>query len=114
MKLLFIILIFAFVSCGTTGSYIPLNSTYNSRPDNCELTGYMPGQVVKEETEIIGYYSVQETGFSVICSWDEVKEKIRLKACQVGSDIIQFTQIDTPSISSTCYRAKANFLKIKK
>lgn len=107
-------LLIAFIGCGTTGSYIKLKSTTTPKNQDCEQTFYMPGQEIKENTEIIGYYSVQETGFSVICSWEAVLEKNRAKSCEVGADIIQFTEVDTPSIRSTCYRAKANFLKIIK
>ncbi len=114
MKSIFQILaIFALIGCTTTGSYISSNDSFSPRPENCELEVIMPGQSFNKEHTLVGTFSAQETGFSVNCGWEETLGKNKKKACSVGADVIQFVEVNTPSISSTCYTSKANFLKLQ-
>ncbi|MCT4642743.1 MAG: hypothetical protein N4A33_10660 [Bacteriovoracaceae bacterium] len=116
MKIYFLKLVgfmFILISCSTTGSYIAVNSSFESKGANCDLEIIMPGQKTKSSNVLIGTFSVQEAGLSVICDWEDTLAKNKAKACESGADIIQFLEIDSPSISSTCYRSKANFLKKK-
>ena len=66
-----------------------------------------------ELVQIIGEISASDTGFSVKCSESFVIEYFRNEACIIGADIINITEDSQPDFSSTCYRAKAEFIKIK-
>lgn len=114
MKIIFLILASIAVSgCTTTGSYIPLKEV-SAKPEGCQLQVFMPGQKVDKETEVIGTFSVQEMGLSVGCGWEDTLAKNKSTACAKGADAIQFLSVDSPSIRSTCYTSKANFVVFKK
>ncbi|MBY0384772.1 hypothetical protein K2X05_06395 [bacterium] len=114
LKYFFIsILIASFtIGCTTTSSYIPLKQV-PTKSANCPLDIFMPGQKIDKEFELIGTFSVQEMGLSVGCGWDDTLAKNKENACSKGAEAIQFVTVDTPSIHSTCYTSKANFIVYK-
>lgn len=101
------------VGCTTTGSYIPVK-TVAAKPKGCPTQVFMPGQKIENEFEVIGSFSVQEMGLSINCGWEETLEKNKENACANGAEAIQFLAVDAPSIRSTCYTSKANFIIFKK
>lgn len=107
------LLVIATISCTTTGSYIPIKQV-QAKAANCPLEIFMPGQKIDKEFELIGTFSVQEMGLSVGCGWEDTLVKNKENACSSGAEAIQFLSVDTPSISSTCYTSKANFIIFKK
>ncbi len=113
MKILSLLLLLSFsasfVSCSTTGSYIALKKL-SPKNKNCDVEIFMPVQKIKRENSIIGNFSVREMGLSVGCGWEDTLAKNKAKACEVGADGIQFLEVDSPSIRSTCYQTKANFI----
>lgn len=113
MKKIFILLSLVSAGCTTTGSYIPINATFPQKESECSLKIIMPGQKFENKHTLIGTYSIQEMGLSVGCGWDDALNKNKRKACAVGADVIKFIEVNTPSIRSTCYTTKANFLKIE-
>lgn len=110
ITLLFLLLI---AGCATTGSYIEVKKA-DAKPTNCFLEIFMPGQSIEKATEVLGTFSVQDTGFSTNCDWDATREKNKVKACEMGAEAIQFIEVNTPQMNSTCYQTKANFVKFKK
>ena len=66
-----------------------------------------------ELVEIVGKISASDTGFSVECSEAFVIENFRKDACSIGADLINITKDSQPDFWSTCYRAEAEFIKIK-
>ncbi len=101
------------IGCTTTGSYIPIKQV-QAKAAKCPLEIFMPGQKIDKEFDLIGTFSVQEMGFSVGCGWEETLVKNKENACASGAEAIQFISVDTPSVSSTCYTSKANFIVFKK
>jgi hypothetical protein len=106
---IFSLCVLCLVGCTTTGSYISRTSM-PAKPENCDLKVFMPGEKIEKNFDIVGTFSVQEAGLSVGCGWDDTLQKNKAKACSSGADAIQFLSVDTPSIDSTCYRTKANFI----
>lgn len=115
LKRFFCLIFFAgsMFSCSTTGTYIP-NKHVPAKGENCTLEIFMPGIQIDKEFELVGTFSVQEKGLSIDCGWEETLEKNKKYACSSGAEAIQFLSIDTPSIISTCYTSKANFIIFKK
>ena len=66
-----------------------------------------------ELVEIVGKISASDSGFSVTCSEEYVIENFKKDACAVGADLINITKESHPDFWSTCYRAKAELLRIK-
>lgn len=99
----------ALIGCTTTASYISFKPREAKSP-NCMVQVFMPGQTIDREFEIIGNFSAQEMGLSAGCSWEETLAKNKKHACEQGADAIQFLTVDAPSIRSTCYTSKANFI----
>ena len=113
IRVVFVLLsLFAFNRCSTTGSYVS-RKQLSPKAENCQLEVFMPEQSIKKEFDVIGMFSVQDTGFSVFCGWEAVLAKNKKNACSKGADAIQFVSVDTPSGRSTCYRSKANFIRFK-
>ena len=104
---------FFIFGCTTTGSYIPLKPA-EAKPAGCPVQVIMPGQKIDKEFEVIGTFSVQEMGLSVGCGWEDTLAKNKENACAKGAEAIQFLSVDAPSIKSTCYTSKANFITFKK
>lgn len=111
-KLGYFISAFFIFGCTTTGSYIERKSLA-AKSTTCDPVVFMPGENIKKDFEILGTFSVQEAGLSVRCGWDDTLQKNKEKACSVGADAIQFINVVTPSINSTCYTSNANFIHFK-
>src|SRR6266576_4052242 len=67
---------------------------------------YDPAQV-----RILGAISAYDTGFCTKCDEISVLEAFRLEASALGADLINVTNECYPSVSSVCYRAKAEFIR---
>ncbi len=66
------------------------------------------------EVESLGTIHAYDTGFSVDCDEVAVLDAFCREGTMVGADIIHITKEKQPSIlGSTCYRADAEFLRVK-
>ena len=99
--------------CGYSESYVQSGPSLPPKPETCEPRRVMPGEPINEPFEVIGTLSLGESGFTSRCDYTQMLKTNRLKACAVGADAVQFVVIDPPSIMSTCYRSKVNFIRFK-
>jgi hypothetical protein len=102
------------VGCGYSQSYRQTGPALPPKPDDCDPKRVMPGESVSEPFEVIGTFSLGDTGFSTRCDSTQMFMTNRLKACAVGADAIQYLTIDQPSVISTCFRSKVNFIRFKR
>lgn len=108
-NIVFLLCLIVLAGCSTTASYVSLKPR-EAKAQNCTIQTFMPGQTIDREFEILGMFSVQEMGLSAGCSWEETLAKNKKYACEQGADAIQFLSVDAPSVHSTCYTSKANFI----
>ena len=100
--------------CGYSQSYVQTGPVLPPKPDDCEPRRVMPGEAISEQFDVIGTFALSDTWFSTRCDSTEMFLTNRRKACVVGADAIQYLTIDQPSIASTCFRSKVNFVRFKK
>jgi hypothetical protein len=66
-----------------------------------------------DDVEVLGSISAYDTGFSVVCDEAYVLDRFCREGMQLGADVVNITQEKQPDVISTCYRAKAQFLRFK-
>jgi hypothetical protein len=70
-------------------------------------------QAEPEDSEVLGYIKIGDTGFSTKCDYDIVIDKAKLEARKAGGNAIKITEHKLPSaMGSSCHRIKATILKI--
>ena len=102
------------LGCGYSQSYVQTGPVLASKPDDCDPKRVMPGESISQPFDVIGTFTLSDTAFSTRCDSTEMFMTNRRKACSVGADAIQYLTIDQPSIVSTCFRSKVNFIRFKK
>ena len=80
---------------------------------NCNIAIKYQANYTEEEVDIIGEIKAYDTGFSVYCDEAYVLNIFCEEACKQGADLVNITKEKYPSWKSSCYRAKAEFLKFK-
>src|SRR6266540_1863204 len=60
---------------------------------------------------VLGRIKAYETGFSIECDEAYVLDIFCKEACALGADLIVVTEEKQPDFWSTCYRAKADFVR---
>ncbi len=107
---------FLSASCAATinrQGYVLADSTVSRR--DCASTIVVKSlEYDPQLVQIVGRISASDSGFSVHCSEELIMEIFKKDACAVGADIINITKEAQPNFwRSTCYRAKAEFLRLK-
>ena len=82
-------------------------------PADCSVLvlGYIPLDNTK--MEVVGRLSVYDTGLSLHCDEEYVLGLMQREACSVGADFVNITEEKYPDFWSTCYRAKADLVRLK-
>ncbi len=75
------------------------------------ILGYEPFD--PNRMELLGSIEMYDTGFSLYCDEEYVLRKMKEEACALGADIVNITDEKQPDFWSTCYRAKADFIRFK-
>lgn len=70
-------------------------------------------QYNKDEVEVLGSIKAGDTGVSFECGEGYVLGIFRQEACALGADLVNITYERGIDIWSSCYRAKADFLRFK-
>ena len=63
--------------------------------------------------EVIGQIEVGDSSFSTDCDEAIVLHQMTIDACHLEADLINITEEHRPDFWSTCYRAKADFLRVR-
>jgi hypothetical protein len=65
------------------------------------------------EVQVLGSIHSYDTGFSTDCDEAYTLDIFCREGCMLGADIINITEDKQPDFWSTCYRARAEFLRFK-
>jgi len=63
--------------------------------------------------DVVGRIEANDSGFSTDCDEEVVLREFTREACHLEADLINVTEESRPDFWSTCYRAKADFLRRK-
>ncbi|MGV8073014.1 MAG: hypothetical protein AB2L11_00410 [Syntrophobacteraceae bacterium] len=82
-------------------------------PSDCEVV--VLGYEAFDDTrmERLGNIEMYDTGFSLYCDEAYVLDLMKKEACSLGADIVNITDEKYPDFWSSCYRAKAEFIRLK-
>jgi tetratricopeptide (TPR) repeat protein len=106
-----ILLLAVLYACTPAVSYVPTGPASLDKGAGCQPDVYPPGQSPPRPTATIGEITVGDTGLTVVCDYEHVLELAKSKACAEGADAVQLLEVKSPSVLSTCYEIRAQFLR---
>ena len=83
------------------------------RLERCPVAIQCNANHEKTNVEVLGSINASDTGFSVDCDEAYVLDIFCKEACALGADLVLITEEKQPDFWSTCYRARAEFLRFK-
>ncbi len=66
-----------------------------------------------EEVDVLGTIQAGDSGFSVKCGEAYVLKQFQQEGCALGADLVNILDEKRIDILSSCYRAKAEFVRFK-
>jgi len=85
----------------------------NYEINDCKVAIKLYFKTNSDDHIILGKIASYEQGLSVACNeWDILNIFVK-EACALKADIINIDEAKYPDFWSTCYRAKAEFIKVK-
>lgn len=114
-KIVFLFTFAIFMGCSSTMTrqgYNLQNLPANSN-SQCNVPIKKKFPYEKEEVDILGKIRAGDSGFSVKCGEAYVLKQFQHEACALGADLINITDESRFDILSSCYRARAEFLRFK-
>ena len=81
-------------------------------PANCKTQVYSPLNPAPQKYDTLATVDYGDIGFSVNCKESDIKEAMRVNACEVGANGIIIMDQQYPDFYSTCYRAKAILIHV--
>lgn len=101
------------VGISRTGYKLPAGQTTGDLPQHRIVIQYQ----VKYDTndvEVLGSIHAYDTGFSTDCNEARVLDIFCREGAMLGADVVDITEEHQPNpLTSTCYRARATFLRYK-
>lgn len=95
-----------------TGYQLPKNQERN-KLQRCPIAIQCNAKYDGNNIVVLGSIHEYDTGFSVDCDEAYILDIFCREGCMLGADIINITEEHQPDLWSTCYRAKAEFLRVK-
>ncbi len=89
-------------SCGVSVNLSPGTTLRPPKPSDYKVQVFQKDDTVQVKHSVIGLISVEDSGFSVSCSYKSVFNNAIEKARAIGADAIQIVQVDTPGLFSSC------------
>ncbi len=110
-----VLVLFALVAC-TTSLKREGYTVGKTRPIRgaCELPVKFQANVPTENKTVLGKAWAGEPGMGTTCGQDYVLELFQEDACELKADFINIVEEHHPNFWSTCYRARAEFVALKK
>lgn len=114
-KIVLLISLIVFIGCSSTMTRYGYNlqNLPANKDTKCNIPIKKNFPYKKEEVEILGSIRAGDSGFSVKCGEAYVLKQFHQEACALGADLINIIDESRFDILSTCYRAKAEFLRFK-
>jgi hypothetical protein len=95
-----------------TGYQLPKNQSAKDL-ERCPIAIQCNAKYDSNNVVVLGSILEYDTGFSTYCDEAYVLDIFCKEGCMLGADIINITEENQPDLWSTCYRAKAEFLRFK-
>ena len=95
-----------------TGYQLPKSQEEN-KLQRCPIAIQCHAKYDTNNIVVLGSIHEYDTGFSVYCDEAYILDIFCREGCMLGADIINITEEHQPDLWSTCYRAKAEFLRFK-
>jgi hypothetical protein len=95
-----------------TGYRLAGNQDSKAMP-RCPIALQSNIQYDKTSTLVLGSIHAYDTAFSVTCDEAYVLDIFCKEGCLLGADVVNITEEKQPDLWSSCYRAKAEFLRFK-
>lgn len=75
------------------------------RPPDCDVRFYRGSEGLDDSCRLLGTLKVRDTGFTISCTSEDVRNAIREHACAMGGDTAALKRV--PSPLSTCVQTDA-------
>ncbi|MEM5785748.1 MAG: hypothetical protein AAGU11_00440 [Syntrophobacteraceae bacterium] len=113
-RILFLFIIQALVvGCATPVTRQGYDPANRVAPVDCFAMVYGYVSFDPDRMEMLGSIDVDGMGMSFKCDEDYVLDLMKKEACLVGADIVSITDEKFPDFWNLCYRAKADFIRLK-
>lgn len=80
--------------------------------DSCVIAIKKADDFDSSKVQKLGSIDVGEASMAKHCNEREILNLLRREACGLGANVVNITEEKRPDAASTCYRARADFLKI--
>jgi hypothetical protein len=95
-----------------TGYQLPAN-TDSKKLEKCPIAIKSNAQYDSKDVELLGSIHSYDNGFSTDCDEAYCLDIFCREGCLLSADVINITEEKQPDLWSTCYRARADFLRFK-
>ena len=99
-------IVFLLNSCAASVSYKSAAQSRPPKPEEYEIEVFHANETPSKKNTTLGLISVDDSGFTINCSYDVVLGKAKEKAREIGADAIKIVKIESPDLFSSCYRIK--------
>lgn len=82
---------------------------FEPRESSCELRFFRRADGLGEDCELLAEVELRDTGFTINCGSDRVREEVRAAGCEIGGDTAVLQRIIGPS--STCVQTDAKIYR---
>jgi len=100
------------ISCNPKIS-VQINKSYPVLDYKKEVMVIGLKQKIPEGSEEIGFVKVEDTGFTMDCSYEIMVDKAKLEARKIGGNAIKITKHLKPSAKSSCHQIEAKILYLE-
>lgn len=112
-KIFFVLASIILTSCSPKIS-TSISQGYKSLNENEKFIVYQSGQVLPENSKIIGKTKIGDSGFTTNCGFEVMLNLAIKEARKNGANSLQITSHILPSVyGSSCHRIRANLLRIE-
>ncbi len=105
------ILVLGFASCSPI-VHKNITKPLTPRESTTDVAVYDVGEMVPENTEVIGNIRITDSGFTTHCDWETILEKAMNEARAAGGNGLEILQHSYPNGHSSCHQIAANILNI--
>ncbi|MBI5665023.1 MAG: hypothetical protein HZC49_08075 [Nitrospirae bacterium] len=81
--------------------------------EQCDVAMTQFREFSKDEVEVLAEVDVGDTGFTRTCEETDILNILKNEGCMMAAHVVNITKEKRPDWWSTCYRASAEFLRVK-
>lgn len=85
----------------------------NRAQDRCDIAMTQFREFSEDEVEVLAKVDIGDTGFTITCEESDVLNILKKEGCVIDAEVVNITEEKRADHWSTCYRASAEFLRLK-